>query len=378
MWASLSADALGLGKGGIVVFRDGFVGDFHGKKGCGGTEMTKQRRIYLSINDGVVKGAICALSLLAATSVAQAGSISANTGTYAGDVSALNFPVGTVAISNYTAYRHGDKFIDSEGVEVPDSSLDLYTNIVRVDWLAAKIYDMPLAISAALPYGYFDDVEVGGRDVSAQSSFFSPNVFLTLGVVVDPQNERTLALTNYVFLPMGGYDSTKEANIATPDQWVIVPQIMYEEGLGKFSPALQNFWIDVFGGVAFHGDGQNPVTQSGVGFAKTEQENSYDINFYLRYNWNPLTFVAIGIEKSWGGEQIATGGVLAEYNGGNLSLGKDEFLKGHLQFAFPLSETFQIASDITHDFEREGGFKENFTAELRLTKILLPESEPLK
>lgn len=202
-------------------------------------------------------------------------------------------------------------------------------------------------------------------------------MFVTLGVIVDPKNERTLGVSNYLFFPVGKYDSAKAVNIATPDQTVVVPQIMYEEGLGKFSPALKNFWIDAFGGAAFHSDGDNPVTAGGVGFDRTEQHNSYDINVYLRYKWNPLTFVAIGIERSWGGEQIAKGGVLGALVG-DLSLGKDEYVKGHLQFGFPLSETFQIAADLTHDFHREGGFEEDFTAEIRMSTFFLPVSKPLK
>jgi hypothetical protein len=316
------------------------------------------------------------LCLSAAAPSAHAGSITANTATYAGDVGALNFPVGTVAVTNYTAYRQGGTFYDSDGVADKSGNLDVITNVARIDWLATKIYDMPLVLSASLPYGYLDNATLGGVDQTTQSSFFSPNFFVTLGVIVDPQNERTLALSNYVFLPVGDYDSTKTVNIATPDQTVIVPQFTYEEGLGKFSPALKNFWIDVFGGIAFHSDGDNPVTLGGVGFDRTEQENSYDINVYLRYNWNPLTFVAIGIEKSWGGEQTAEGGTLGALLG-PVSLGKDEYVKGHLQFGVPLSETFQIAADITHDFDREGGFKEDFTAEIRLSTFFMP-SEPLK
>ena len=308
------------------------------------------------------------LCLSAIAPVAHAGSINANTGTYAGDAGGLNFPVGTVAVTNYTAYRNGGTFYDSNGVADKTGHIDVITNGARIDWIAAKIHDMPLVLSASLPYGYADNGALGGEDASTQSSFFSPNVFVTLGAIVDPKNERTLGVSSYVFFPLGNYDSTKDVNIATPDQTVIVPQFAYEEGLGKFSPALKNFWIDIFGGAAFHSDGDNPVTIGGNGFDRTEQENSYDINVYLRYNWNALTFVAIGAEKSWGGEQIAKGGALGAL--GDVSLGKDEFLKGHLQLGVPLSETFQIAADITHDFHREGGFEEDFTAEIRMSTFI--------
>jgi hypothetical protein len=317
------------------------------------------------------------LCFLALPPGAHAGSITANTGTYAGDVAGLNFPVGTVAVNNYTAYRNGGTFYDSDGVADTTGKITVVTNITRIDWIATTIRDMPLVVSAALPYGYVDNATLDGQDQTVQSSFFSPNIFLTLGAIVDPGNQRTLALSTYFFFPAGNYDSTKTINIATPGQTVIAPQFAYEEGLGKFSPELQNFWIDVFGGAAFHSDGDNPVTAGGAGFDRTEQDHSYDINLYLRYNWNPLTFVAVGVEKSWGGEQFARGGPLGAL-GGDMSVGKDEYVKGHLQFGIPLSETFQLAADITHDFHREGGFKEDFTAELRISTFFLPVSAPME
>jgi hypothetical protein len=317
------------------------------------------------------------LCISAIVPAADAGSINANTATYAGDVGALVFPVGTVAVTNYTGYRKGGTFFDSDGAADRTGNIDTITNATRMDWIAAKIYDMPLVLSASLPYGYIESAELGGQDLSTQSGFFAPNIFVTLGIIVDPKNGRTLALSTYVFFPVGDYDSAKAVNVATPNQTVTVPQFAYEEGLGKFIPALQNFWIDIFGGAAFHSEGDNPVTLGGIGYDHTEQGNSYDINAYLRYNWSPLTFVAIGIEKSWGGEQIARGGALGGL-GGDLSLGKDEYVKGHLQFGIPLSPTVQVAADITHDFHREGGFREDFTAEIRLSTFIMPAGVPME
>jgi hypothetical protein len=38
------------------------------------------------------------------------------------------------------------------------------------------------------------------------------------------------------------------------------------------------------------------------------QRPSYDVKAFLRYNPSTFLFAAIGIEKSWGGEQMATNG----------------------------------------------------------------------
>ncbi len=136
--------------------------------------------------------------------------------------------------------------------------------------------------------------------------------------------------------------------------------------------------MDVIANASVHTDGDSPVSLApGVQFDKLTQDNSYDIKAFLRYEFGPLSHVAVGIEKSWGGNQVASGGELQTIFGGPTSLGKDDFTKGHLQIQIPLRADFTVATDITHDFQREGGVKEDVTAEVRLTKFFVPQA-PLK
>src|SRR5262249_34159149 len=112
-------------------------------------------------------------------------------------------------------------------------------------------------------------------------------------------------------------------------------------------------------------------------YDKLTQKPSYDVKAFLRYEPKPLTFVAVGIEKSWGGEQGATNGPVSV--GGIIfsplpdqPLSKGGFFRGHIQFQFPLAADFAVASDIFHDFDRVGGLKNDIGAELRLTKFFIP------
>jgi hypothetical protein len=84
----------------------------------------------------------------------------------------------------------------------------------------------------------------------------------------------------------------------------------------------------------------------------------------------PLGFVAVGIEKSWGGLQVATNSPL---HLPDAPLSEDNYLRGHIQFQFPLAKDFAIGGDIFHDFDRVGGFREDIGAEIRLTKFFFPE-----
>ena len=84
---------------------------------------------------------------------------------------------------------------------------------------------------------------------------------------------------------------------------------------------MQGFFFDLIANASFHTDGQTPINFSlgnvatpfgvlpaALAYDKLTQSTSYDVKAFLRYEPKPLTFVALGIEKSWGGEQIATNG----------------------------------------------------------------------
>ncbi len=303
--------------------------------------------------------------------------------TYAGDVNGIALPSGTFLAIQYLGWRDSDTYVTSKnnifakeiGGKNIDGDLTLFTSITRFSYFT-RLFDHPLVFEAALTFGNFEEVRVGPEHLTSADGMFDPVLFVSYGLINAPKEERFLALTNYFYLPGGrSYQKFKGANVSTPDQFTWVPQIAYAEGLGKFG--FKNFWIDVIANASFHTDGDSPLAVApGVQFDNLSQDNSYDIKAFLRYEFGQATHVAVGLEKSWGGDQIASGGALGTALGPT-SLGKDDFLKGHLQFSFPIMADFHVATDFTHDFEREGGFKEDFTGEVRFTKFFLPTA-PLK
>jgi len=88
--------------------------------------------------------------------------------------------------------------------------------------------------------------------------------------------------------------------------------------------------------------------------------------------------LAIGLEKPWGGEQIATNSRLAVTGlpivipRAPLPIGKDDFLRGHFEFQFPLAQDFLVAANFFHDFEAVGGFRNDIGVEIRLAKLFYP------
>ena len=334
-------------------------------------------------------GAAVAGSIIGCASTAFAGSDNSSD-TYAGDVNGIALPAGTFLAIEYLGWRDSNTYVTtgnniftktgvSGGKKDVDGNLDLLTSITRFSYFT-RLWDHPLVLEAAFTVAKVEgDANVGPEPLTSADGLTDPVLFISYGLINAPKEERFLALTNYVYLPGGrSYQKFEGINVTTPNQTTWVPQVAYAEGLGKFG--LQNLWLDIIANASIHSDGGAPLAVETIfgpaQFDNLSQDNSYDIKAFLRYVFGPANFLAVGVEKSWGGDQIASGGGLG-LAFGPTSLGKDDFLKGHVQFAFPLAADFHVDTDFTHDFEREGGFKEDFTGEVRFTKFFLPTA-PLK
>ena len=306
--------------------------------------------------------------------------------TYAGDYQGGSLPPGTFIALQYAGFAHSNAFINTAGTQLPNSHANIWEEFTRLAYFT-QVFGHTVVIEAELPFATLTDVNIPGTNNLVQGGRADPVFHVTYFLTADAQAQRWLGVTNYFYLPLGDYDNTKAVNVATPNQFTDVLQIGYTEGLGKFAPALKGLFFDLVANASFHGDGENPInfagavpTQFGPGtliFDKLTQSNSYDVKAFLRYEPSPLQFVALGIEKSWGGEQIATngrvtlGGIPVALVPGQ-PLSKDDFLRGHLQFQFPLARDFAVAADVFHDFDRVGGFRDDIGAEIRLTKFFFP------
>jgi Putative MetA-pathway of phenol degradation len=308
--------------------------------------------------------------------------------TYAGDYTGGSLPTGTFIALQYAGFAHSNAFVDSAGNQVPNSHANIWEEFTRFAYFT-QLGGHPLVLEAEVPFATLTDVNLPlpGTNNQVASGLTDPVVHVTYFLISDAQTQRWLGLTNYIYMPFGNYDNTKSINVATAHQFTDVPQIGYTEGLGKFSPALKGFFFDLIANASIHSDGNGPlniVNPAGLPpgiltFDKLTQSTSYDVKAFLRYEPMTFTFVALGIEKSWGGEQIATNGRFAPTGlpfalpAPPSSLSKDDFLRGHLQFQFPLARDFAVAADVFHDFTRAGGFKDDIGAEIRLTKFFFPQ-----
>lgn len=343
-----------------------------------------------------VLAAIAALAFCSATiGSAFAGSISivgsnSSTDTWAGDLNWLALPSGTLVLQEYASYSKSNDYIATPSnnifatltggrTSVP-STLEYYTTTSRASYYTS-LWGQPLVLEGAVRYEKANAVNVGnlpapigglGPQSMDTNIWDNPEFSLGLGygIIADRRAERFLEAKSYFYLP-SNFDNLKQFNVNPPRMFTWVPQLAYSEGLTKFG--LTNLWVDLIGNVSVHGHGDSPFALApGVQFDTLTQSTSYDFKAFVRYSDMPRGYIAAGIERSWGGNQVASGGVLQTIFGGPTSFGTDDFTKGHIQFGAVLPYDMQLAADVTHDFEREGGFKEDFGIEFRLTKLFVP------
>jgi len=312
-----------------------------------------------------------------------------STDTYAGDYTAGSLPAGTFAALQYAGYSRANAFITSAGVNLPDAHANIFEEFTRLTYIG-QLGNRPLVIEVELPFATLTDVNIPGTNNLIAGALVDPVVHLTYFPVADAKFQRWFGITNYFYLPLGrSFDNQRTVNVSTARQFTHVLEIGYTEGLGKLSPALSGVFFDLIANASFHTNGNSPLNVINpadapvpgvLTYGLLTQAISYDVKAFLRYEPRPFLFFALGIEKLWGGEQIARNGQFAVTGlpivipQGDLSLGTDAFFRGHVQFQVPFAQDFAVAFDIFHDFERVGGFRSDIGAEVRLVKFFFPQT----
>jgi hypothetical protein len=336
----------------------------------------------------IVAAAVLLGSLLEPCAPAVAGS-DHSSDTYAGDYTGGSLPTRTFIVLQYFGYSHADALIDSRGNQLPNSFGNILEEFTRFVYFS-QLGGHPLVIEAEIPFATLTDVNIPGTNNLVAGGLVDPVVHLTYFFIADAKIQRWLGVTNYFYLPLGrSFNSQEPINVSTARQFTDVPQIGYTEGLGKFTPALKGVFFDLVANASFHTNGNSPVTVINpasspfpgiLTYDTLTQSTSYNIKAFLRFEPKPFLFAALGIEKSWGGEQTATNGRFAVTGlpivipQADLPLGRDDFLRGHFQFQAPLARDFAVAGDVFHDFDRVGGLRNNIGAEVRLTKFFFPQT----
>jgi len=265
----------------------------------------------------VLTGAAAVLSSVIAGNTPAIAASDNNPRTYAGDYTGGSLPIGTFIAFQYGSFSHADAFVDPTGQALPDSHANTWIEFTRVTYFA-QFANRPLVIEADLPFATLTNVNIPGTNNGVAGGLADPVVHLTYFLITDATVQRWVGITNFFWLPAGrNFDNHSAVNVSTPRQFSDTPQFGYTEGLEKFSPSFKGLFFDLIADASFHTDGGSPIevfnppgalVPGVLRFDTLTQRPSYDVKAFLRYNPSTFLFAAVGIEKSWGGEQVGTNG----------------------------------------------------------------------
>jgi hypothetical protein len=286
----------------------------------------------------LLRPAIIAAGMLAITKSACAIDI------YPGDYTIL--PPGTTLALAYAGYTPSNTFhLDGVG-NVPGSSIDQTVGIARVLYYS-QLFGIPVAYQAYLPFGKLTNAKVGGGPLQTNNGLGD----LTLGFTAflvnrpDPNYGTTIGLTPYLSLPTGRYN-VGAANLGA-GAVTFTPQLGLIQGLGH------GFFFDGSLDVAVQTGHNNAGQHISV-------HPSIELQTYLRYQLSAASSVSFGYAGYFAGKQY----INDTYNGQETSSSQLRLFASHM-----LTPTWQLSGMLGKAVATEGGFKNEYSVQLRLMKI---------
>lgn len=282
-------------------------------------------------------------AILALTGVAMAQGAAA-VDIYPGDYTVL--PPGVTVGLGYLGYTPSNEFKLAGVGRIPGSSIDQTVGIVRVLHYSSW-GELPVAYQAFLPFAQLSNARVGGGTLPVNNGVGDLTVGFTVFPIAtkDPQYGTTLGITQYVSLPTGTYD----LGYAQPGAGSVVytPQIGLIQGLGH------GFFLDLSYDKAM----QLSHTRSGH---RIEHGSANETQAYLRYQFSAATSLSVGYAQFSGGKLF----VDDVFQGQEVKSRQVRLYGSHM-----LAPTWQLSGMVGKAISADGGFKNTYTAQLRLMKI---------
>ncbi|WP_299194550.1 transporter [uncultured Amphritea sp.] len=283
--------------------------------------------------------AITLSAAIASTSMVQAFDVDA------GDYTAL--PEGTNLLAVYAQFTGRDGLYSNNTQVSGDYSLDSQVGILRgVHY--TKIGDYIVDPQFLLPFGKLEakgDLSGLGDTDGLGDLILGATVWL----VNNPQEKEYFGVTPFLFLPTGDYDNQDALNLGE-NRYKLTMQAGYIKGLSD------NVTLDLIGDVTLYGDNDDfgPTSDN------LEQELSYQIQAYIRYNISPALDIRAGLSKSWIGETSVNG----IDNDDEADVSKYQIGAGWF-----ITPTTQLLATYGDDISVDNGFKEDARLNLRLLTL---------
>ena len=194
-----------------------------------------------------------------------------------------------------------------------------------------------------IPYGSINHVETAGSPVEGSTGLGDP----LLGTVVVPVHDdaTTFGISTGVHPPLGQYTPDKTVNMGQ-NRWYGYTQL----------GGMQHIWANLSAELYVDANFYARNTQAGTGQQVLNQDTSYQLQPWLRWNFQPGLAVVVGYSQSWGGAQRLDGA-----NNGINSAAK----QFRLDLVHVLTPSLTYTVLLSRDIAVDGGYQSDYLAELR-------------
>lgn len=264
-----------------------------------------------------------------------------------GDYIAL--PAGTDLALGYARFSVADRLDVKGGGQVPDSRLASQIGIAAYVHYA-EVGGYIINPRIFVPFGRAGDIRMGGVRLDDAAGLGDPFVAATVWPVSQPDQNRYVGFSTYLFLPLGSYQSGRPFNIGE-NRWKSVFQVGFIQGV---TPGLS---AELTADATVYGCNH----RAGSGAQTLSQDVSYQIQPWIRFTLSSESVVSLGYSGVFGGSQRLDG-VFTGF--------ATDAHTVRLDYRHFVTDTFQLAATVSHDVAARGGFQEQARLNLRVLKLL--------
>lgn len=258
-------------------------------------------------------------------------------------------PPGTNLALGYALFGWNNKLKTKTGDTVNNSSVNSQTGILRL-----VHYTDLLGITADpqifITFGALNNGKVDGESQSSSFGLGNTIIASTFWFINQPEEKRWVGFTPFFIFPTGKYQNGQTFNVGD-NRFSQVLQVGYVQGFAE------KWTADLIADTTFYEDNDDYGER---GKQTLKQDNSYQIQAWLRYAIQPNWQAGIGYSGTFGGVQEVDG----DSNG---LASREQQLRLITQY-FP-EPSLQLQAAVTTDVWAEGQFQQVFGLRFRLMKI---------
>lgn len=203
-----------------------------------------------------------------------------------------------------------------------------------------------------IPFGSVRNTQIGDAHLNNASGFADPIIASAFWLINQPEqgaSGRYLAVTPFIYLPLGQYDKHDAVNLGEN-------RFKYDVQLAWVQPLYGKWGFEFYQDAIWYGDNDD----AGSGNQTLSQDTSYQTQVNLRYDLNAKQRFALGYAANYGGEQFLDGVRL------NQNMEKQQ---ARFEFQHMMNAKTQVSAQLVSDTQVESGFKKELGLNFRLFYI---------